>query len=78
MSRIKELAETRAKAAQYVQNLGMMNTYGRTPDEEIAASAQYRLAQDAWMKAEADYRDAIAGLSAEELMSLAAAPAEQK
>lgn len=72
MNKIKELAETRARAAQYVQGLGAMNAYGRTPEEEIAASARYRLAQDAWMKAETDYREAIAGLSADELMSLAA------
>lgn len=70
MSRIRELAEVRARAAQYVQNLGMSNAYGRTLDEQVAADARYRLAHDAWMKAETDYREAIAALSVEDLLRL--------
>lgn len=66
-----ELAERRAKALEYVRALGMQNAYGRTPEEQIRASAQYRIATDAAAQADADYRAAIAGLSAEELAEAA-------
>lgn len=68
---IVRLAAESAKAAEYYQRLQMQNTYGQTPEERAAASARYRIAQDAWMTAERAYRDAIAGLSADELSKLA-------
>lgn len=70
---IVKLAEKSAKAAEYYRFLRMQNlTYGKTPEERATADALYRIAQDAWMKAERDYRDAISGLSAGELSKLAA------
>lgn len=71
MSDIVKLAEASAKAAKYLRELGMQNVYGQTPEERVASSAQYRLAYDAWVQAEMDYRNAINGLSAEKLSALA-------
>lgn len=61
------LGKKRAQAAIAVEALGMQNAYGKTVEEDLAARARYRLAQDALAKAEADYRDAIKYLSADEL-----------
>lgn len=68
---VVKLAEASAKAAEYLRTLGMQNVYGQTAEERAASSAQYRLAHDAWFKAEMDYRNAINGLSAEQLSALA-------
>jgi hypothetical protein len=77
MATILELAEARAKAAQYVEGLRVMNVAGLTPEEQVASSARYRLAHDALMRAERDYGEAISALSTEELMALAATPAKE-
>ena len=69
---IVKLAAESAKAAEYYRLLGVQDTYGQSPEERAAASARYRMAQDAWTKAERAYQDAIAGLSADELSKLAA------
>ena len=69
MSTLLELAEVREKAAQYVQALEEMNAHGRTPAEEVEYSARYQLAQDAWMKAEQDYRNAIRGMTNAQLIN---------
>lgn len=70
-SDVVKLAEASAKAARYLRELGVQNVYGQTPEERAASSARYRLAHDAWLKAEMDYRAAINGLSAEQLAALA-------
>lgn len=66
---IKQLAEKRAAASEYVLALGMMNA-GNTLEERIARDAQYRLAQDALAKAESEYRNAMDKLSADDLTEL--------
>lgn len=65
------LGKKRAQAAIAVEALGMQNGYGMTVEEDLAARARYRLAQDALAKADADYRAAIKSLSADELAELA-------
>lgn len=77
MTTIQELAERRAATAKHYQNLGMMNAYGRTPEEDLKADAAHRLAFDAMMRAEMDYREAVAKLSTEELAALANVPSAQ-
>ena len=67
---IRKLAEKRAAASQYVQALGMMNAYGRTPEEQIKASAQYRLASNAAAAADREYQDAMGVLTPDELNEL--------
>lgn len=71
MTDIVELARNRAAAAEVVRALGQVNAYGRTPEEQVAASARYRLAADALMKANQEYEDGIASMSADDLRKLA-------
>ncbi len=71
MTDIVKLAEASAAAARYYQLLGMQNTYGQTAEDRVASAARYRMAQDAWMKADQEYRDAVAKLSADELSAWA-------
>ena len=66
---IYELNRRRAEALVLVQALGLANT-PFTLEGRVKADAQYRLAQDAWLAAEREYRRAIDGLSAEELREL--------
>jgi hypothetical protein len=72
--KIVELAKKRAAANEYLRNLGMMNAWGRTHEETVARSAQYQMANDAAYAADVAYRDAIAGLSADELAAIATSP----
>lgn len=67
---IRKLAEKRAFAAQYVQGLGMMNSAGRKPEDQIKMSAQYQLANDALSAADRAYREAMDKLSPDELNEL--------
>lgn len=68
---IHELNETRIKLSQYVEMLGMRNAYGLKPEDHLKLDAEYKLSRDALFKAEQEYRDAISGLSADELSELA-------
>lgn len=70
MTTLQELAERRAAAAAHYRNLGMMNAAGRTPEEQLAGDAAYRLAYDAMIRTETEYQDAVAKLSTEELVAL--------
>lgn len=65
-----ELAKRRASCAQTLEAIGMTNAYGRTAEQKVAADAQYALAKDAYYKADAEYRNAISSLSAEQLAEL--------
>lgn len=67
---IQELNERRAAAAFRLQCLGMANTPTKTEDR-LKSDAAYRLAEDAWHRAEVEYRTALATLSTDELMALA-------
>jgi hypothetical protein len=66
---IRKLAEKRAAAEQYAEALGRMNVPS-DPERRIAQSAQYRLASDAFSKADDEYRKAMNALSADELNEL--------
>lgn len=68
---VLEMAKKRSAAAENLRWLGQANAYGRTAEQAIAAAAQYQLAVDAYTKADADYRAAIAKLTADELSALA-------
>ena len=67
---IHELNEQRAQLSLAVTALRMMNACGLSSEERLKADAQYRLAHDAWMKAEADYRHAINAMNAREIAAL--------
>lgn len=71
MADIVKLAEASTNAREYLYALGMQNVHGQTPEDRAASMARYRLAHDAWFKAEMDLRTAINGLSAEQLSALA-------
>ena len=71
MSDIMELARRRAETRAYYEGLGRMNVAGLTIEEQIASAARYRLASDAYLAADREYRAAIDGLSAEKLAELA-------
>lgn len=70
MPTITELAEARSRAAKHMNSLGATNAAGRTSEEQVAASARYRMATDAYLKASRDYDAAISNLSADELLKL--------
>ena len=70
MSDIRELNEQRIRLGERARLLGMVNQ-ANEPERRLAQDAQYRLVNDAWMKAESDYQRAIAGLSPAELEALA-------
>ena len=67
--RILELNERRCQAQEHVHMLGMMNT-PVDYDAKIAADARYKLAKDAWMRAEAEYQKELARLSTDALFGL--------
>lgn len=67
---IHELNEQRIRLEQYVQFLAMGNAYGLTPEQRLASSARYKLAEDALDRAEADYRRALADMTTAELVAL--------
>lgn len=67
---IRALNERRTRCAARCASLGRMNMPS-DPDERLAADAAYKLAQDAWLKAEQEYQRAISTLSAEEMKRLA-------
>jgi hypothetical protein len=69
-NRILELAQAKAQAENFVNMLGMVNT-PTDLNERIASDARYRLAVDAAMKADAEYREAISNLTPGELQELA-------
>jgi len=77
MSMIRDLAEKKAAAEQLYRALSAQNVYGMSVDDQIRSSARYRLATDALAKATADYNDAIASMSADELTSIVNAPVEK-
>jgi hypothetical protein len=64
---IIHLAEKRAACEQTMRVLGMQNSYGLTASEQVAASARYRIARDAYLVAEKTYADAVNGMSSDEL-----------
>jgi hypothetical protein len=70
MPDILDLARKRSEAERTLTLFGMMNAYGRTPEQQVRDSAQMRLAFDAFRKANADYQAAIASMSADELSAL--------
>jgi hypothetical protein len=67
---IQELNERRASASFRLQCLGMANTPTKIEDR-LKADAAYRLAEDAWYRAEVEYRTALAAISTDDLMALA-------
>ena len=75
MSNIYDLARHRAIAMMHVRNLGMSNT-PTDPVERVAADARYRLACDAYDRAEREYQAALAKLSTAELIALSTAEVE--
>jgi len=74
MTDVLSLAKRQAETEAHLQLLGQANAYGRTPEEQATVSARYLLAQDAHARAVSDYRAAINGMSAEELIALAKRP----
>lgn len=60
---VVELAKKRAQARTYLFHLGQENVYGRTIEQEVAAAARYKLAQDAYMRADAEYHAAMSALT---------------
>jgi hypothetical protein len=70
---ILELASIAASAKLRLDGLSMMNT----PTDyaaRVAMDARYQIAEDAYAKADADYRSAIAGMIADELRALSRLP----
>ena len=70
MADIYELNRKRCHAEAYMKALGMLNT-PVDAEEQPKAQARYRLAYDAWWQAQKEYQDAIAGMSADQLIALA-------
>ena len=69
MEDINELNKRRCETALVVQALGLGNTPTKYEDR-LKSDAQYRLAQDAADRAEREYRDALAKLSTDDLMTI--------
>lgn len=67
---IRELNERRIAARNRVDALGIRNT-PKDYDKRLATDAQYALSYDAWMAAERDYRNALAGMTTDELIAVA-------
>lgn len=70
MATIDELNERRARTKAMLDALGMMNT-PREADEQLKASAKYRLVYEAWQAAEREFNAAIGALSPADLEALA-------
>lgn len=70
MSDIHELNRKRIEGRAYVDGLGMMNT-PKDYDKRLAADSRYAFAMDALQADEAEYRKAMAGMSADQLRELA-------
>ncbi len=70
MSDIHELNRRRAEAQMALHAYNMRQT-PTDPKEQVAAMAQHRLLNDAWLKAEKDYAEAMNALSTDELIALA-------
>ena len=73
MTRLKELNIARLKAGALVESLGVMNTPTEYSDR-LKASARYRLAHDAWIRAEQAYGAELAHTSTDVLTALAMNP----
>ena len=61
-----DLAKQLASCQNYVNNLGMQNT-SSNPEEKIRADARMMLARSALEMAHEEYKQALRGLTAEEL-----------
>lgn len=70
MANIRELNRKRIELGERAKLMGAVNS-PTDPDERLASDARYRLINDAWMKAEAEYQRAIASLSPDDLAALA-------
>ena len=70
MSNIHDLNNRRAECERRVRQLNMANVYGLTHHQMIALDAKVRLASDAFNRADAEYRAAVASLTTEELVAL--------
>lgn len=75
IAKIRELNEVRTRLGQNVKFMGAMNS-PLDPEKQLQSAAQYKLAHDAWLKAESEYRAAINGLSAVELAEIASSPSQ--
>ena len=71
MTKLEELNISRARAYAMVRGIGMMNTPSDY-SERLASDAQYRLAHDAWIRAEREYSAELRDTSTETLRALAA------
>lgn len=71
MPTIQELNERRAATSLAVKTLGLMNM-PLDYSERLKLDARFRLALDAQQRAEQDYRTALAAMTSEELLALAA------
>lgn len=68
---IRQLNEERLKRWGRLMRLGMMNAYGLDAEQRLKQDAAYKLANDAWAKAELAYQNAIRNLTPQELANIA-------
>ena len=70
-AKLLKLAEQRELACGHMRVLGSLNVYVlHDPEQRLKFDIELRLALDAFEKADADYRQAIHGLTASELMAI--------
>lgn len=55
-----DLAKDVGRKQQIVHAMGMLNSYGKTPEEKLSMAANYRVAIDELCKAERAYGAALA------------------
>ena len=70
MTRLEELNIARLKAGALWERLGAMNTPTKYEDR-LASAASYRLAHDAWIRAEREYGEELQRISTDDLMRIA-------
>lgn len=70
IAKVKELNERCAKAKMYCEVVSATNLPTDSQDR-LKVMAQVRLAQEAYMRTDMELRDALNGLSAEEIITLA-------
>lgn len=70
MNNLLKLLKIREEARASHDYMGMINTSGLDYEELIKLSCKYKLALDAYIKADKEYQEAINSLSTDELMSI--------
>lgn len=68
--KVRALAEAAAKARQFYECHQMMNTQ-TDPELRLRQHVAYKLAEDAYWKAEREYHAAVNALSVEEMQAIA-------